>query len=63
MEFFWIRCVPKYDQKGYLCRNLLTQKSNREETIRVIANGGNAYNVCSLVFVSGVWPTYSFIVT
>ena len=29
----------------------------------MLTNGGKAYKVCSLMFVSGGWPTYSFIVT
>ena len=44
--------APTSGQRGPLRRSPLTQKSNQEETIPVIANYGNAYNVCSLMFVS-----------
>ena len=49
--------------KGMTLQEPAHAEEQAEETSRLIANCGNAFKVCFLMSVSGVWPTYSFIVT
>src|SRR6266568_4685727 len=48
--------------RGIALQGLLTREKDQEKTKQIIANCGSSYNVCSLMFVSGGWPTCSFIV-